>query len=137
MPRALDLSHLYAIRCHGGVKIGITANLAERLGAIRRHNPLPLTIEHSPRMLWHQAQWAEKELRARLNDDRIWGEWFSSPPQRVAAEFGRVVPMAISLELDDPEGRARHEEKMAAYTAAALAARQEPRLRFRRRRANA
>ena len=84
---------LYALYCGGNIKIGIAADVVERMGYIQKACPLPIEcvaqLHFATRTL---AREAEKRLHAKFASERLWGEWFS---------IDRVDALAAILEEAD------------------------------------
>lgn len=101
MPWAYSDAIVYAIRCSGGVKLGITTQLSERVAAVRMHNPLPLTIEREVWLPWHRARWMERALHERFAGVWIHGEWFSADTPSVRSAFTEITPLAACVPMPD------------------------------------
>lgn len=68
---------LYVLECAGKVKIGIAADVADRVAHLQMACPVKITVAHErlfpTRTL---ARLAERSLHLQHADARLWGEWF-------------------------------------------------------------
>lgn len=64
----------------GPIKIGVTADVSERLRAYRTHHPYPLRVLAT----YRAKPDAERELHERFGHLRAEGEWFEAAPELLA-----------------------------------------------------
>jgi hypothetical protein len=93
---------VYFIRCEAptseAVKIGLTANLDERIKTLGTASPWPLTLIRS---LPGSAE-LERELHRVLAEDRMHGEWFR-PSERLETVLGMSDDEIRALRAPEPE----------------------------------
>jgi hypothetical protein len=92
MMRENLLTFVYAIRCGEWIKVGVAANIEQRLGGMRVNCPYPLELVGSRR--FDKASTAlrvERALHLELAEQLHFGEWFRprpiDPVQALAAAY--------------------------------------------------
>lgn len=87
---------LYVLECAGKVKIGIAADVSERVAHLQMACPVKITVAHERRFPTRtQARLAERSLHLKHAEARLWGEWFEMD---VTAAVAAVIAVEEQVE---------------------------------------
>lgn len=113
---------VYAIRCGEWIKIGVAANITERMGGMRVNCPYPLVLVGSRKFpLASVALRVEAAIHRELAGQRHFGEWFREAPldpvaalvsayerenlEPVTSPIDPRKPFSVFPEIEFPKGK--------------------------------
>jgi hypothetical protein len=89
---------IYVIGSSDKQKIGISADVSQRLKSLQTGNPEPLIIHHTVAVPDDRAYMLEQKIHKELSYLRMKGEWFRMSPSMAKSQ----LDFAIIRWLDDP-----------------------------------
>lgn len=80
-------THLYVLACAGHTKVGIAADVTDRVKHLQFCSPLKIEVVVTRLFLTRrEARAAERMLHEKYDHTRTWGEWFNISADGIAAE---------------------------------------------------
>lgn len=108
-------TYLYVLACAGHTKIGIAANVPDRIKHLQYASPLKIELLVQRLFLTRrEARAAERALHEQYDHTRTWGEWFNLEADLIAAEVSALYQDVIPPE---PEPEIPYVDRLAAQKA--------------------
>lgn len=105
-------TYLYVLACAGHTKIGIAANVPDRIKHLQYASPLKIDLLVQRLFLSRRdARAAERALHEQYDHTRTWGEWFNLEAELIAAEVSALYQDVV---LPEPEPGISNAERLMA-----------------------
>lgn len=96
-------TYLYVLSCAKHTKVGIAADVADRVKHLQYANPLKIeTLVQRLFLTRREARAAERIFHDKYGHCRTWGEWFDMDATEIAAEVSNMY-IDATLPTKEPE----------------------------------